>query len=238
MSVLYSDVGNYYSRIKRETVDPALASGWEIVGPYNVTWPVTGTAEGVPSSFKTLEQSDLEQICEQDASMLQNEVIASQCPSAFSILPSKDQMDWQIARCMFYDTFRLPKSRYDFPYIDNWGCQFGKPGDLDWAFAIWSYDIPERNLIILRLRCNTPKQLREIVELAQAAANKQGMNSITAWNVDERLLEGTSWRNVERKEHLPAMAWYGEGSPPQWICNEVCLETTIERFMLVLMFFL
>lgn len=223
LSVLYSDVGDYYSRIKREHSDPALSSGWQISRPYNVTWSVVSAPEGEHklSGFHALIESDIRKVCERDSQMLQEEVIASKSQSAFAILPSKDQMDWQIARCKFSDTFRHPKSRNDYPFIDDWGCESGKPGDPNWAFAIWSYDLSASNLIILRLRCNKPKQLQAIVHLAHKAAYKQGMKTITAWNVGEHLLEGTPWQNMERKEHLPAMAWYRDGAPPEWLCNEV-----------------
>jgi hypothetical protein len=154
---------------------------------------------------------------------LQHEILASAMPSAFGILPSDEQLRWPIARCKFYDIFRHPASRYSHPFIDKWGCEYGQPDDPDWAFAIWSYDISENTLIILRMRCNSSKQLDAIVELAREAAIEQGMKTITAWNVDNSLLQGleSPGRKMERKEHLPAMAWYGQGPRPEWLCNEV-----------------
>lgn len=225
MSVLYSDVGDYYSRVKRRHPNPALAAGWEIVGPRNVAWSVDDSlppaSEKNGTLFSKLDEDDLESICNQDAMLLRGEVRSSTSSSAFTILPSSDQLQWPLLRCKFYDSFRHPSSRYDFPHIDDWGCQSGASGSEDWAFAVWSYNFTERTLAILRLRCKTPAQLQEIVRRAQNAAVRQGMELITAWNVAEDLLTGTGWRNVERKEHLPAMAWYGEEARPQWLCNEV-----------------
>ena len=232
MSVLYSDVGDYYSRVKRHHTNPALAAGWEIVGPRNVVWAVDNRSADVEHDNTTLskiQEADMESICSEDAKLLCDEVRTTTSPSAFAILPSKDQMEWPILRCKFYDTFRHPASRYNYPQIDEWGCQSGAPGSENWAFAIWSYNFTEGTLTILRLRCKTPEHLQEIVGRAQSAASKQGMELITAWNVPEDILEGTGWQNVERKEHLPALAWYGEGDRPQWICNEVSPTCAVPR---------
>jgi len=229
MSVLYSDVGDYYSRVKRHRSDPALATGWDITGAHHVVWPVEKDSLTVTNSentvFHKLQEEDLDKICKRDAELLCKEVKANSAGSAFAILPTKDQMDWPILRAKFYDNFRHPASRNHFPHIDDWGCQSGNSEAPEWAFAIWSYNFNERALTILRLRCTTAEQLREIVRRAHKAASAQGMDVITAWNVDERVLAGTGWQNVESKEHLPAMAWYGTGERPVWLCNEVSLYT-------------
>lgn len=227
MSVLYSDVGDYYSRVRRHHSDPALATGWEITGARHVVWPVEKQSPAVTESkntaFRKLQEEDLDKICNRDAELLCEEVKASSAASAFAILPTKDQMNWPILRTKFYDNFRHPASRSSFPHIDDWGCQSGNPASSEWAFAIWSYNFNERALTILRLRCTTAEQLKEIVRRAQEAALQQGMDLVTAWNVDERVLAGTGWQNVESKEHLPAMAWYGTGDRPDWLCNEVSI---------------
>lgn len=225
MSILYSDIGDYYSKVKRQHVEEKKRSGWESMSSKHVIWEVECSDIAPEKSASTrvakLEEADIARICEHDADLLRREVLASRSHSAFTVVPTEDQYDWQFRRTRFFDELRHPPSRYSYPRITDAGCQIGQPGDEDWAFAIWSYDVIVNELNILRLRCNNAEDLRALVRHAHGSACKQGMKTITAWNVDEKLLESTGWRNVERKDHMPALAWYGEGDSPEWVCNEV-----------------
>jgi len=225
ISVLYSNVGTFYSRAKRVHEDSLKATGWEVVSPDEVTWPVDGSNMDTASSdvlqqVQSLDLMRLEEICKTDAKLLEQELHNCKHNKAFSIVPTEDQIEWQLARCRFYDELRHPPSRNAYPFIDNWGCEIGRPGDEDWGFAIWTYDVVDLELAILRLRCNSTEQLRQIVAVAIEAAKKQGMKKVTAWNVNEELLQGTGWKHEARIDHLPAMAWYGDGPAPEWLCNE------------------
>ena len=225
LSILYSDVGDFYSSVKRAHTQKDKQVGWKTISPMHVVWNVRtdlSNQEARPPEdpFTVLEESDFKIVCAFDAALLKDEIKAS-TEAAFMVIPTEDQIDWQLRRTRFFDDLRHPGSRYDYPKLDDWGCQHGQPGDEDWAFAVWHYDVIVGELNILRLRCNTTEQLEAILHRAQHAARKQGMKIITAWNVDDKLLEGTGWRNVERQEHLSAVAWYGEANLPRWICNEV-----------------
>lgn len=229
MSILYSDIGDYYSTVKRKHPDPTKQIGWETISPLHTVWTVDEALpkqvpESAQSRFTKLEESEFGTVCEHDALLLKTKVQACERP-AFTVVPTTDQIDWQLRRTRFFDDLRHPSSRYKYPKLDDWGCQQGQPGDEDWAFAIWHYDVIVNELNILRLRCNTPEQLLAILQRAQQAAAKQGMKTITAWNVDEKLLGGTGWKNVKRQDHLSAVAWYGKGELPGWICNEVSVNS-------------
>lgn len=234
MSILYSDIGDYYSKVKRLHDDESKQVSWQIVSARHVVWDVhadVSSEEGgnPETSFNSLSESEFKAVCDFDASLLIREVKASSEP-AFTVVPTADQIDWQLRRTRFFDDLRHPVSRYNYPKIDDWGCQHGQPGDADWAFALWHYDIAVEEINILRFRCSTTDQLQAILRRAKSAARKQGMKTITAWNVDERLLHGTERTNVERQEHLSAVAWYGEGVLPRWVCNEVRVELVNEEY--------
>jgi hypothetical protein len=80
--------------------------------------------------------------------------------------------------------------------------------------------LQENELIILRLRGNSADQLRTMISKALEAAGQQRLEKVTAWNLDEALARQAGGTLVTRTEHLPALAWYGKGSRPEWIANE------------------
>lgn len=223
MSILYSDVGDYYARVKRVHPDANKRVGWNIISPMHVVWPADtdfGSDAGLDAKASKIHEEDLQALCEYDARLLKQEVMKAEGP-AFIVIPTEDQLEWELRRTKFFDELRHPPARYEHSKIDHWGCKIGDIGDEDFAFAVWHCDIIANELNILRLSCKSVKQLEALLRKAQEEAISQGMRLITAWNVDEKLLEGTGWRNEMRKEHLSAVAWYGEGPVPAWICNEV-----------------
>lgn len=229
ISVLYSSIGNFYAGTKREHQNAAKAVGWNLVSPYHVTWQVgellsreanTSDSSATKQEATKLEETDFDAALQIDADLLIEKVRKSPEASVFTIIPTQDQIDYALISCKFLDQLRFPPSRENFPHYDVFGCQIGRSGDRDWAFAIWRYGPVHNVLAILRLRCNNATQLRVILQTAGKAAAQQGISTITAWNVDEALLEGTGWSNVRRDNHLDALAWYGDGEQPKWLCNE------------------
>lgn len=224
-SVLYSDVGDFYSRCTRlPTALAGSSSGWDVEGPIHAEWQVS--AVGPPAKEEAahkLQENDLDDIGALDANLLQKEIEAKDGP-AMCILPSGPGFEWRLARTTIYEQHFLAQGkRTGLPTLSEtgWGVELGSRDTPEsWAFALWAYDLAEKELIILRLRCTDPKQLGVIVNKAAEAARAQGMGKITAWNLDQKLAEQADGKVVRRKEHLPALAWYGKRERPQWIANE------------------
>lgn len=224
-SVLYSDIGNFYARAKREHVDSGLAKGWEIVSPRHIVWQVDASQQndGTSTSASILRDEDFDRVCEADATRIRAEVGASPS-SCFAILPTGDQWTWFTTRCRCMDKFQRQKDQdLDRPPLGKWGVEVGGPSSSSslWAFAFWTMDLVKAEMEIGRIRASTPDQLRMLLSEAHKVAAEYGMKTINAWNVDERLLQGTGWTNVTREDHLPALAWYGpENKPDAWYANE------------------
>lgn len=220
LSILYSDVGDFYERTKREHPDLSKAKGWQVVDPYHVVLPVASEATSGAASasdFQLVEDTDFHRIAARDAALFKRELSMSKESPAFVILPEGDQIDWLIGRAKYHSRPEIDPSRSAFSPIANFGCEKPSDNDSDWCFAIWTFDFTTKQLDILRLRANTSEELVGIVDLARKAGAEQGMAKVTAWNVDPRLFpEGSGWHNEVREQHLPALAWYGEGEMPQW----------------------
>lgn len=218
LSVLYSDVGNYYSRAKRLNVIANESVGWKIISPYQVVWPTAKPNVVSPSSLQVrlVAESDFQAICERDAELLKAEISAYPV-SAFAIIPTDYQIDRLVRLCKYHESILHPECKRK----QNWGVELGDSRDGSWSFAIWSLHFSKRELMIQRLRCRTPEELHTILVEAQKVAWENGMERITAWNVGRDMLEGTGWQNVERPDALPALIWYGTGEVPStWIANE------------------
>lgn len=223
LSVLYSDVGDFYRLAKREHDDPDKAKGWDIVAPYHVVWLISDVNDGTAATpdFQSVQEKDFHRIAKRDAALLKRELSASEAGDtdgkAFIILPEGDQLDWLVGRAKFHGNPKYDPSRAKYCRIVNFGCERSSQNDTDWSYAIWTYDFVGKQVDIIRLRAHSPADLVAIVNLAMKAGEEQGMTKVTAWNVDPRLFpKGSEWKNEAREEHLPAMAWYGEGKVPHW----------------------
>ena len=220
LSVLYSSVGDFYAHTKRSHPVASKSLGWRIVSPNQVVWPFDVAISTLTSTPKlsTILRNDLQTICQRDANLLKQEVTAF-TRSAFAILPTDYQIKWFLERYNFYASISHTNPD-NLKAVDNWGAQFNDINSVDWAFAIWTYDLPSATLEILRMRCSTGEQLNAILSTAQQAARDLGMKRITAWNVDANLLNA-QWQNIIRSDNLPAFAWYGETLEPEiWLANE------------------
>ena len=225
-SVLYSDVGDFYSRCTR--LPNALAggdpSGWDIEGPTQAEWPVNAVVSSDTSvDARSLKEADLDRVAILDSALLQKKVSSAE-RATICILPTGPGLEWRSLKSRYYEKHLTAKGKREgLPSLDQtgWGVELGsRENPATWAYALWAYDLPEKEVIILRLRCNDAEQLKTVVSKALEAARQQGMEKVTAWNLDEGLAKEAGGSMVTRKEHLPALAWYGEGSRPEWIANE------------------
>lgn len=226
-SVLYSDVGDFYSRCSRLPI--ALTggepSGWTVAGPMQAEWTVkAGVEAGSDQTARRLEEEDLDDIAAIDAKLFKHTVDSSETDALMCILPTGPGLEWRSLKSKFYEKKLKAQGKRDaLPSLDEsgWGVELGSRDDLgSWAYALWAYDLQENELIILRLRGNSADQLRTMISKALEAAGQQRLEKVTAWNLDEALARQAGGTLVTRTEHLPALAWYGEGSRPEWIANE------------------
>lgn len=256
LSMLYSDVGNFYSRAKREHASQHKRCGWEITGNQAVVWKLEDpelhswiaakSEDG--REIKEIREEDFASICEIDALLLKREADeeakagghGAANKTVFVELPTASQWSWEIIRAKYLDSVGLISSRVErgLRVPGYWGFQIGRPptkGDevatsspssssssSEWALILFSFDLPNANIDILRIRCSSPSTFHQLFARVVDLARQQDVKSINAWNVDPALLEGTKWRNETTKEHLPALAWYGEEEQEKvvWFKNE------------------
>lgn len=227
-SVLYSDVGDFYARCTR--LPMALAgddpSGWHVEGATHAEWPVSTSDPALSSSSlqaRPLTETHLDDVAALDSRLLMQQVDAA-AEETFCILPSGAGFEWRLVRSKIYEQNLNAQGKRDgLPSLaeTGWGVELGSRDEPEsWAFVLWAYDLAENELIILRLRFSSEEQLRALVAKAADAARAQKMKKVTAWNLDRKIAEKTGARIVDRKEHLPALAWYGEGQRPRWVNNE------------------
>lgn len=223
-SVLYSDVGDFYSRCIRLSPACGPESGWTQEASTITSWPVSWKSTDLADvETCTIRLDDLDRIADADAGLLK-EVVKGGEQCTMSIVPTGPGLAWLPERAQIHAKAQTNKdSRRGRPDLGNtgWGVELGTPDQHGtWAFAVWTYDLAEQELQILRLRCPTVGQLGVIIGKAVEAAKQQGMERVTAWNLDRHLAEQTGGTITTRCEHLPAMAWYGCGDRLRWIANE------------------
>ena len=226
LSVLVSDIGNFYSRVKPASAADRPGAGWEVVSPVQVTWSVNDDvrAQAVEGTrLEWLAETDLPMRCKRDVQLVREDISAKNEP-AFAILPTHEQIIWHIEKTKWYEDIAAPLGRKGQPRLAKWGCELRQDGTSEGMapFAVWTYSLAKKEVNILRLRCSTTTDLRLLVQAAQQAGKEAGMQKVTAWNVEPRLLEGTGWENAPRNSSLPAVAWYGSESStaPRWYYNE------------------
>ena len=153
LSVLYSSVGDFYAHTKRSHPVASKSLGWRIVSPNQVVWPFDVAISTLISTPKlsTILRNDLQTICQRDANLLKQEVTAFTRRSAFAILPTDYQIKWFLERYNFYASISHTNPD-NLKAVDNWGAQFIDINSVDWAFAIWTYDLPSATFEILRMR--------------------------------------------------------------------------------------
>lgn len=211
-SALYSDVGSTFYRLcgpgkPGEHQDKA----WITHDAIGTTWPVdSSNTTGDESSISKVEwvsQDQLNGLWDQDTLLLKEElVLIPNPPTVFSFLPSGG-IAW----------FLFVRNRNFIPpewKNDRWGAKIIKDGKL--SFATWALDSGRSGpstLIITRLRADEDT-LPILLDCAKKVAKELSLEQVEVWNLPERLsgigekLGGTT---APREDHLPALAWFGEG---------------------------
>jgi hypothetical protein len=229
-SVLYSDVGeNFYKR-----AGPGLekAGGWEAREPISTIWEIPQHAKTQQKDSETewtwLKYGDLDALWAKDVQLIRRTMenvressptYYTERPTAFvSYIPDKGVGSFHIPRSMF--------AAENEASVDIWAVEKNNGSTDQPTYASWSVDarpLPP-TLIVTRISANEtdfPELLGKIQELAR----KSGIGRMEVWNIHKHLLKvaaETGGQTFERKEHLPAIKWYGKGTTAdiEWAFNE------------------
>ncbi|KIJ21459.1 hypothetical protein PAXINDRAFT_173616 [Paxillus involutus ATCC 200175] len=229
-SVLYSDVGeNFYKR-----AGPGLekAGGWEAREPISTIWEIPQHAKTQQKDSETewtwLKYGDLDALWAKDVQPIRRTMenvressptYYTERPTAFvSYIPDKGVGSFHIPRSMF--------AAENEASVDIWAVEKNNGSTDQPTYASWSVDarpLPP-TLIVTRISANEtdfPELLGKIQELAR----KSGIGRMEVWNIHKHLLKvaaETGGQTFERKEHLPAIKWYGKGTTAdiEWAFNE------------------
>jgi hypothetical protein len=214
LSILYSDVGNFYERCGPSQEEP----GWAITGAISTTWKIQSSlASLVEQSYRSFEVELLSEAQVRD-------LLASDVPdfdqsstSASSVqfgFPSAPLNVHLVTRSAANPLHKKSPST-------SWGAHVVSEGAfITWAF---SYSSPSE-LQITRLKASS-ETLPALLRAAFEAGKLQGCEIAEAWNVPVHLagmagvLGGTTG---ERNECLSAFRWYGPEATGEirWLMNE------------------
>ncbi|KAH0838611.1 hypothetical protein J3R83DRAFT_6933 [Lanmaoa asiatica] len=229
-SLLYSDVGEEFY----EQAGPGIekAGGWEARDPISTTWKIPQKAEAQQSStdndWTWLGYGDLDVLWAKDVQLIRRTMenvpesssdYHTERPKAFvSYLPDEGVGSFHIFRSMFAADAIVS--------MDVWGLEkkstdIGQP-----TYVTWSIDVRPLppTLIVTRVSA-TESEFPDLLRHIQEAARKSGIGRMEIWNIPKHLIKAaaeTGGQTFERKEHLPAIKWYGAGKTAdiEWVLNE------------------
>ncbi|KAF9229671.1 hypothetical protein BS17DRAFT_33754 [Gyrodon lividus] len=229
-SILYSDVGDNFYR----QAGPGLEEdgGWEARGPVSTIWEIPQNAETQQkdreTGWKWLKYGDLDALWAKDVQLIRSTMenvldsspsYHTERPTAFvSYLPDRGVGSFHVFRSMF--------AAESVVSMDIWGVKKNS-GNIDPpTYASWSVDVCPLppTLIVTRISA-TETEFPDLLGKIQEAARKSGIGRMEVWNIPKHLLKvaaGTRGQTFERKEHLPAIKWYGKGATTdiEWAFNE------------------
>ncbi|KFY52293.1 hypothetical protein V496_08555 [Pseudogymnoascus sp. VKM F-4515 (FW-2607)] len=209
-SVLFSDVGDFYTR-----------HGWAVVPSPEVTLPAsplpTSTSASPPTT--TITADSLHSFAQSDLLTLSAEAMAPPTPgkhTRLAFVPSVAQAEWhfgaeEISAAKLYPDQAPPTAK---------GASVGA------TFGYWVRDFNERKLIMLRLREGGPwddgeaqgvQEVVSVLRAAQAEAHEWGLGKVVVWNPDEKVKEACRiilGKEVEVRNRtegsVPCLRWNGK----------------------------
>ncbi|KAF8596536.1 hypothetical protein BDV93DRAFT_570583, partial [Ceratobasidium sp. AG-I] len=213
LSVLYSDVGGFYTRCGPSTSE----SGWKILASNNTTWTIKETLallETYPLSSYDVTLLSGPQI----ADLLNGDVpdfdsLPSSPTTAYFAFPPRLPALYVMSRSEM-----SPSHRRDI--FVAWGAHIPSKGH----FIVWSFDYGDKVLTINRLKADSdtlPVLLRaafQVGEVQECKSAEAGNVARALWDT-AKILGGIT---EDCKNHFPAYRWYGkehEGAVT-WVMNE------------------
>jgi hypothetical protein len=212
-SALFSDVGEFYRRCNPGVGNEHSDRAWIIQNPIGTLWPTSPAKELDEARIKWIGNNQLDEVWEEDSRFLVQETLNGPGP-VFSFLPSGGVARFLYARAKQF----IPEDWKE----DKWGARYIQDGSL--SYASWALD-PDRKgspgLLINRVRAD-PTSFPILLEAARSVARSLGIEQIEVWNLPPHLAEiakELGGNEGPREEHLPALAWFGEGQA-EWKNNE------------------
>lgn len=220
LSVLYSDVGDFYTHYGPTPHNP----GWSPTERRSTIWKIQDTAsEPTPCPAALMNELELANLLRRDDDLIRWELTQEDTSTArWTFLPGDGQMDFLIKRFTGSRSW-VAEARSE--------ASFGAylPGD-SLRYAAWTFEMrPEPSrLIICRIRLGSEKgaeeSFRTLVQAALSCARQIGVKQVEVWNLSDTLQKIASdfgAVTMERDDHWPCVAWYG---PPdeahEWVNNE------------------
>ena len=229
-SVLYSDVGDFY---KHCGPTPSMA-GWHIHTPVSTIWKLKpedlNQIDAMDAGSTLLSEQQCIILWDNYTTYITNYI--SQLPvsprTKFTFLPDKG-----VAAYLLNRVKEEPALHPKHP-LEHWGVTVKLEGhDSSPAYATWSFDLnlsrpPALVLTVLRA---SPEAFPSLIKALHRVARQIGANTIDIWNLDAKLVDIAASLGGDtglRKEHLPAVAWYGpeQSTDIEWVFNEKCVSFT------------
>lgn len=213
-SALYSDVGQFYGKCNPGVGKEHSDRAWIVQNPCGTIWPASPSKQDWDEArIQWIGNGQLDEVWDEDSRLLVKEIQGSPTP-AFSFLPSRG-----VARFLYERGKQfIPRDWKE----DKWGARYVQDGGF--SYATWALD-PDRQgastLLITRLRADETT-FPVLLEAARKAARSLDIEQVEIWNLPSHLVERGKELGGEtgpRDDHLPALAWYGEGQA-EWKMNE------------------
>ncbi|CAE6424558.1 unnamed protein product [Rhizoctonia solani] len=206
VSVLYSAVGDYYSRCIPSTGE----SGWSLQKSFITTWPLLSVqiSQGVSPRVELLSESGVIETLNADDPNISTDLLEFQrkdpTKTYFAFVPTAplNAFSTTIGKLLLH--------RSQGPSNSPWGAKITGTNE----FMVWVYyGLPKLELVVTRLRA-TAHSFPVLLNAARQAAKDTNCNSIVVWNIPENLKEiarATGGETTEREDDLSAFKWYGQG---------------------------
>ncbi|CAE6492728.1 unnamed protein product [Rhizoctonia solani] len=204
VSVLYSAVGDYYSRCVPATGE----SGWTLQKSLVTTWPVSSAqippSPGTPLQVELLSEADVSTTLDSDDTGVPTDLVELQkkdpTKTYFAFVPPAPASSCSVI---------ISKLAPGGPSNPPWGAKITDGTEfMTWAFL----GRPNLKLVATRLRAST-NSFAALFGAALQVARDTGCESIEVWNVPEHL-EGIAkemgGETTDRADNLSAFKWYGQ----------------------------
>lgn len=233
-SALWSDVGDFY----RSCGPTDNIEGWVLRDASTTIWDVKPDAPAHSVSdekWRWLTVDDLQMLYPVDEEKLKQELIAKSMTldsgkTLLTFLPGEG-----------VEMFQRTRSKYFWgklePPVMHWGVISRTSGKAhgESAFATWTFERPPKTLLVTRLWADQ-ENFGDLVAVVKYVAGRHGMERIEIWCLPDALksvAQNHGAINFERKEHLPALKWYGpDGESPTdviWLNRERYVYLLFQR---------
>ncbi|QRW23915.1 hypothetical protein RhiXN_10239 [Rhizoctonia solani] len=204
VSILYSVVGDYYSRCI-----PAVGeSGWALQKSFATTWPLSRAQvfTGPTLPVELIPEADISSTLDSDDLNIHTDLLRLQkkdpTKTYFAFVPTAPLNSYSVMFGKLLMDRRGPSNL-------SWGARIpGTDNFMTWVF----YGLEQVQLIVTRLRA-TPDSFPTLLAAAVRTAKDTGCESIEIWNVPEDLkmiVRKTGGKTSERTDDLAGFKWYGE----------------------------